>query len=175
VICALVSLGFGLAPYLLRFADLFPQNHTRLLIPLLFTLVAISNGLAVAAGIMVQSMAADIIEASQEKTGERTEGLFFSAYFFTQKCATGIGIFLAGTIVSESGFPARARPGEVSQTVLDHFALYFVIALALITLAGAAIIARFPITRADHEARVAQLAALDAAARANPDAGGMHP
>ena len=169
VVCALASLAVGLAPYLLRFAGEFPAVGSPALIPLLFTFVAISNGLAVAAGMLVSSMAADIIEASQEQTGERTEGLFFSAYFFTQKCATGFGIFLAGTIVSASGFPARARPGEVSPEVLDHFAVYFVIVLTLISLASTAIIARFPITRAQHAARIAKLAA-----RTDPDAAGMH-
>ena len=158
VVCALISLAFGVSPYLLRFAGLFPENNQPALIPALFTLVTISNGLAVAAGMMITSMSADIIEASQEKTGERTEGLFFSAYFFTQKCATGIGIFLAGSIISASGFPAKARPGEVSAVVLDHFALYFVIVLAVISLIGTAIISRFPITRADHERRIAKLA-----------------
>ena len=156
----LLALAFGLSPYLLRFSGLFPDNNTPALIPVLFTLMAISNGLAVAAGMLTSSMGADIIEASQEQTGERTEGLFFSAYFFTQKCATGVGIFLAGTIVSASGFPARARPGEVAAVVLDHFALYLVIALTVISLTGTAIIARFPITRADHEARIAKLASL---------------
>ena len=160
VVCGLFSLAFGLSPYLLRFAGLFPENNQPALIPVLFTLVTISNGLAVAVGMMVTSMAADIIEASQEKTGERTEGLFFSTYFFTQKCATGIGIFLAGTIVSASGFPARARPGEVPAAVLDQFAIYYVIVLAVISLLGTAMISRFPITRADHERRIAKLAAL---------------
>ena len=158
VVCSLVSLAFGVAPYLLRFAGLFPENSQPLLIPMLFTLVTISNGLAVAAGMMTQSMGADIIEASQEKTGERTEGLFFSGYFFTQKCATGVGIFLAGTIISASGFPAKAIPGQVPAAVLDQFATYFLIALAAISLAGIAIISRFPITRSDHQHRIAKLA-----------------
>ena len=158
VACGLISVVFAVAPYLLRYLGLFPENNQPALIPVLFTLVTISNGLAVAAGMMITSMAADIIEASQEQTGERTEGLFFSAYFFTQKCATGIGIFLAGSIISASGFPAKARPGEVSAVVLDHFALYYIIVLAVISLAGTAMIARFPITRADHERRIAKLA-----------------
>ena len=168
VICGLVSLAFGLSPFLLRFAGLFPENNQPSLIPVLFTFVTISNGLAVAAGILMTSMAADIIEASQEKTGERTEGLFFSAYFFTQKCATGIGIFLAGSIVSASGFPAKARPGQVSAVVLDHFAIYYVIVLVVISLLGTAAIARFPITRAEHEQRVAKLAAQADLSAASP-------
>jgi glycoside/pentoside/hexuronide:cation symporter, GPH family len=163
VACLVLSLVFGLAPYLLRFAGLFPENAHPALIPTLFTLVTVSNGLAVASGILTQSMGADVIEASQERTGERTEGLFFSAYFFTQKCATGVGIFLAGSIVSGSGFPARARPGEVSAAVLDQFAIYFVIAYAVLTLLGIAAISRFPISRADHERRIANLAAARSA------------
>ena len=159
VACMLVSLAFGLTPYLLRFAGWFPENNQPLLIPLLFTLITISNGMAVAGGMLTQSMGADIIEASQERTGERTEGLFFSAYFFTQKCATGVGIFLAGTIISASGFPAKARPGDVPLAVLDQFAFYFVIAVAAISLLAIAAISRFPITRADHERRIANLAA----------------
>lgn len=158
VACMLVSLAFGLSPYLLRFAGWFPENNQPLLIPLLFTLITISNGMAVAGGMLTQSMGADIIEASQERTGERTEGLFFSAYFFTQKCATGIGIFVAGTIISASGFPAKARPGEVPQAVLDQFAIYFVIAAAVISISAITVISRFPITRADHQRRIANLA-----------------
>lgn len=157
VACMAISLLIGLSPYLLRFTGWFPENNQPWLIPLLFTLVTVSNGLAVAGGMMTQSMGADIIEASQERTGERTEGLFFSAYFFTQKCATGVGIFLAGTIVSASGFPAKARPGEVPTAVLDQFAIYFVITFTVISLLGIAAISRFPITRADHERRIARL------------------
>ena len=158
VACMMLSLVFGLSPYLLRFTGWFPENGQPLLIPLLFTLITISNGLAVAAGMLTQSMGADIIEASQERTGERTEGLFFSAYFFTQKCATGIGIFLAGTIVSASGFPAKAQPGEVPQAVLDQFTLYFIVAVAMISVSAIIAVSRFPITRADHQRRIANLA-----------------
>ncbi|MFM5885560.1 MAG: MFS transporter [Novosphingobium sp.] len=164
VVTALLSLAFGVTPYLLRMTGQFPENGQPWLIPSLFSLVTISNGLAVASSMLVQSMGADVIEASQERTGERTEGLFYSAYFFTQKCATGFGIFLAGSIVTASGFPAKARPGAVAAPVLDTFALYFLIALTLIALTSIAFIARFPITRADHAQRLARLAGQDDAA-----------
>ncbi|MFC0588884.1 MFS transporter [Novosphingobium aquiterrae] len=164
VATGLLSLAFGVSPYLLRTAGAFPENGHPMLIPSLFTLMTISNGLAVSSSMLVQSMGADVIEASQERTGERTEGLFFSAYFFTQKCATGLGIFLAGSIVTASGFPAKAEPGAVAAPVLDAFALYFLIALTLIALASLAFISRFPITRADHAQRLARLAGREDAA-----------
>jgi GPH family glycoside/pentoside/hexuronide:cation symporter len=153
-----VSLALGVIPYVLRLAGAFPANGDPALIPLLFTLVTVSNALAVAGSMLVQSMAADIVEASQEQTGERSEGLFFSAYFFTQKCATGLGIFLTGLIISLSGFPAKARPGEIAEPVLTSLAIYFLIALIVIAVLNIAAISRFPITRSDHQRRVAKLA-----------------
>ncbi len=158
VFTGIASLGLAVTPYLLRFAGYFPDNGQPALIPALFTLITISNALAVAAMILTQSMAADIIEASQEETGERTEGLFYSAYFFTQKCATGVGIFLTGMIVSASEFPAKAKPGEVAEAVLTSMATYWLIALVVIAIASISFISRFPITRSDHERRVAKLA-----------------
>ncbi len=160
VAMGIASLILAVIPYALRLIGEFPENGDPLLIPLLFTIVTVSNALAVAAAMLVQSMAADIVEASQEQTGERSEGLFFSAYFFTQKCATGLGIFLTGLIISASGFPAKARPGEVSEPVLVSLAIYFLIALVVIAVANIAMISRFPITRADHEQRVAKLAGI---------------
>lgn len=158
VVLASLSLAIGVIPYALRLAGWFPENGDPLLIPLLFTIITVGNALAVSGSMLVQSMAADIVEASQEQTGERSEGLFFSAYFFTQKCATGLGIFLTGLIVSAIGFPAKARPGEVPEPVLTNFAIFFLAAVGITAMAYIAMISRFPITRADHEARVAKLA-----------------
>jgi glycoside/pentoside/hexuronide:cation symporter, GPH family len=160
VAAASASLALGVIPYVLRLAGAFPENGDPVLIPLLFTIMTVSNALAVAAAMLVQSMAADIVEASQEETGERSEGLFFSAYFFTQKCASGLGIFLTGLIISASGFPAKARPGEVGEPVLTSLAIFFLVVLVAIAVAYIALIARFPITRADHEKRVAKLAGI---------------
>jgi GPH family glycoside/pentoside/hexuronide:cation symporter len=157
VAAAITALSLGVIPYALRLAGQFPENGDPVLIPLLFTIITVSNALAVASAMLVQSMAADIVEASQEQTGERSEGLFFSAYFFTQKCATGLGIFLTGIIISASAFPAKARPGEVAGPVLTSLAIYFLIATVVIAGANIAMIWRFPITRADHEQRIAKL------------------
>ena len=158
VAAGIISLLFAVSPYLLRMAGAFPDNGAPTLIPLLFTIITISNSCAVASVMMAQSMAADVVEASQEQTGERSEGIFFSAYFFVQKCATGLGIFLTGTIISVSGFPAQARPGEVDDSVLASFAIYFLIILVTFSVSSILTISRYPITRADHDARVKRMA-----------------
>jgi glycoside/pentoside/hexuronide:cation symporter, GPH family len=160
VLAGTIALTMAVVPYALRFAGLFPENNTPLLIPVLFTLVTISNSFAVCSMMLAQSMAADVVEASQAETGERNEGLFFSGYFFVQKCSHGIGIFLSGQIISLSGFPAQAKPGQVPAAVLENFIWYFLMVLVVIGIASILPMLRFPITRSDHQARVAALAGM---------------
>lgn len=164
VAAGILALCFGVSPYLLRFAGLFPDNGASALIPTLFALITISNAFSVASMMLAQSMASDIVEASQEQTGERSEGIFFSAYFFVQKCATGVGLFLTGQIIGAANFPVQAKSGEVAQPILDNLAVYFLCVLVLFALASIWFISRFPISRADHEARVAAMAAAAAEA-----------
>jgi GPH family glycoside/pentoside/hexuronide:cation symporter len=161
VLTGSMALAVAVVPYVLRLAGLFPLNGSTMLIPMLFTLVTISNSLAVCSMMLAQSMAADVVEASQAETGERNEGLFFSGYFFVQKCSHGIGIFLSGTIVSLSGFPAQAKPGQVSPDILNNFIIYFLIMLVMLGIASILPMTRFPITRRDHEARLVALAAAN--------------
>jgi len=156
-VAGMISISIAVSPYLLRFAGLFPQNGSPALIPLLFTLVTISNGASVAAFMMAQSMTADLIEESQARTGERTEAIFFAGYFFTQKCATGLGIFITGTILSLAQFPQGLNPGQIAQPVLDHLAIYYIGLLTLFALTSIWAVSRFPITRAQHQARVVAL------------------
>jgi glycoside/pentoside/hexuronide:cation symporter, GPH family len=88
-----------------------------------------------------------------------------------QKCATGIGIFATGLLVDWAGMPEKAVPGQVAPEVIDRLALGYSLIVAVFAVLIALVLRRFPITREDHAARVA---ALDAAARADPDAGGAH-
>ena len=159
VAAGVIALVVGILPYGLRIGGIFPENGSPMLIPVLFTLITIANSFAVGAMMLGQSMAADVVEASQAETGERSEGLFFSGYFFVQKCATGFGIFLTGTIVALSGFPAKAVPGEVAPEVLTSLSYYFLAILITLSVLSIAIISRFPIMRADHEERLRMLAA----------------
>lgn len=159
VILGLLAIGFSVAPYALRLVDLFPENGSPMLVPLLYTLVTIGNSCAVGGLMLGQSMMADVVEASQEKTGKRSEGIFFAGYFFTQKCATGVGLFLTGMILSVAAFPRSAKPGEVAQPILDHMVFIYLIITLVLGLASSYLISRFPIRRSDHIERIRQLAA----------------
>jgi GPH family glycoside/pentoside/hexuronide:cation symporter len=128
--------------------------------------------------ISASSMIAEIVEAFEEKTGRRAEGAFYSGNWLIQKCATGLGIFLTGQIISLSGLPDGAQPGAVDQAVITDIIVYFGAILAVLAVIAAGFLFRFPISRADHDARLERLSArrtLDEAARGDIDAGTIVP
>lgn len=144
-------------PYLGRVFDLMPANGEPLLLPILVTFMAVASGAHVAALILKVSMLTDVIEDDAERTGKRNEGLFFAGQFFVQKCVSGLGIAITAGIVAAVAFPVGATPGAVPQATLDNLALLYVAIHILLTAAAAAIVSRFPIEQADHDARIARM------------------
>ncbi|WP_033074477.1 MFS transporter [Sphingopyxis sp. MWB1] len=172
IVAGAISIAFNSAIYFSWMEGFFPGLPGKPSVAWMFGLVFIANSCSIMLMILSSSMMADVVEASQSETGRRSEGLFFAGYFFMQKCATGLGIFVAGMILSFAAFPAGAEPGQVAQTVLGNLALGYMLAILVVGALGLMVMRRFPISRADHEAR---LALLDDAARAEPDANAAHP
>ena len=172
IVCGPVAVAFGVTPFILRLARVWPEEGTTLSTGLLLSFLLISNITAVIVMVSAQSMLADVVEASQEQTGRRTEGVFAAGWMFVQKCGTAVGIGATGLLVSLAGLDSKAIPGQVATEVIDRLTIAYCVLVVLAVIASTLIFARFPITRADHEARVA---ALDAAARIDRDAEGMHP
>ncbi len=172
IVAGAASLAINAALYLSYYFGVFPGLPGKPSVVAMFGMTFLANTTAITLMVLSSSMMADVVEASQEETGRRSEGLFFSGYFFMQKCATGIGIFLAGQILSWAAFPIGARPGTVSVQVLGSLAIDYVTIMLAVGLTGLVVMRRFPIDRASHERR---LASLGGAASVDPDAEGMHP
>jgi len=153
-----IAATLGMAPYWLRLADLFPRPGDPQLLPILLGLIALATSFSVCVMMLIGSMCADVVEASEERTGQREEGLFFAGNLFMQKCTSGLGIFVSGLILSFAGFPDRAVPGAVPVAVLDRLTLAVSLTILGISLIGAWLFTRYPIGRAEHEARLAKLA-----------------
>ena len=156
------SLLAGL-PYALRIANLFPAIGDPLMLPLLLVIFGINTGCGVGATMLGASMMADVVEHSEAETGRRSEGVFFAGFFFVQKCTSGIGIFLAGVLLSVSGFPDAASPGAVPMATLDRLTILFSLSYLLLGVAAAWFYGRFPFGKAEHDARIARMAAGEAA------------
>jgi GPH family glycoside/pentoside/hexuronide:cation symporter len=160
---------FLTAPYWLRFAGLFPEVGSPALVPTLFGLIVIHTACSVSSFILGASMMADVVEESEARTGRRSEGVFFAGSFFVQKCTSGVGIFFAGLILSLAAFPQEAHPGQVPVPTIDRLTLIYASVYVVLGLTAAALFTRFPFGRAEHEARLARMAA-DAEGDAAPHA-----
>jgi glycoside/pentoside/hexuronide:cation symporter, GPH family len=162
ILLAIVTLTINAALYGTWLLNLVPGGANNPSPYFMFGFVIFANSAAVGMMILTNSMFADVVEASQAETGRRSEGLFFAGYFFTQKCAVGIGTFIAGMILTFSAFPEKAVAGQVDKAVLNQFALLYVLALLLIGIIGISILRHFPISRESHNER---LRALNEAAK----------
>ena len=160
----ILGVSAGVTPLLLRLSGHLPANHTPALLPTLGGVAIISAALSIGAAILISSMIADVVEDSEVRTGRRSEGLFFAANSFVQKAVTGAGLMLSGLILAAAHFPAHAAPGHVPAEVLRHLALIYVPSYVGIHAIAAGFLAAYRIDRAGHEANLARLAQVAAAA-----------
>lgn len=154
---AVLAIIIGTSPYWARLAGVFPEVGSPAMLPLLFTMLALGTAASVTAHILGASMMADVVEDSEQRTGRRSEGVFFAGGFFIQKCTSGVGIFVTGLILAAADFPAKAVPGQVPVEVLDRLTVIYIVAATGLALVAAALYRAFPFGRAEHTARLEAL------------------
>ncbi len=159
---AIGALVLMFTPYVALLADVWPAPGSTVSAALLYGLLVPGNALAITVVISASSMIAEIVEAYQERTGKRSEGAFYSGNWLVQKCATGLGIFLSGWFLSLAQLSPSTDPADVDPSVISDLIIYFGSATTILTLIAAYWLGRFPITRDDHEARVAALSKAEA-------------
>ncbi len=155
---AIIGVALWIVPFLLRLVDLWPEIGSPMSTWGVFAFFFLGNSFAVTVMISASSMIADIVEASQEETGRRTEGTFFAGNFFIQKCATGVGIFASGLIISWAGLSAQTSPDAVMPEVIDRLIAAYIGLVSLLAILSSIVFMRFPIRRRDHDERVRRLA-----------------
>lgn len=162
VVCGIISTIFWVVPFVLLLSGNWPAIGSSFSSNLLMGFILLSNVNAVMVMISGQSMLADVVEASQVETGRRTEGVFAAGWMFVQKCATAVGIGLTGLLISLSGLPSKAIPGQVAPEVIERLVVSYGVIVVIAAACSTWIFSRFPINRADHEARIAALSATEA-------------
>lgn len=160
MLCLLIAVCLQPVPYILRTVGWFPANGDPMLLPAILFFLAAGTGGLVAALILKSSMLTDVIEDDAEKTGRRSEGLFFAGQFFLQKCVSGAGVFVSAAILTIAAFPDQAVPGQVDETVLRDLGIIYVGLIMTLGLAAAYIMNRFPILEDEHHARIARMRGL---------------
>ena len=163
----IAAVAFGFVPYGLFLAGAWPPPGSAASTLSFYAFLLFANTSGIVGIISATSMIAEIVEAFEERTGRRAEGSFYSGNWLVQKCASGVGIFLTGQIIAYSGLSSDAVQNEVPGEVLTRVILLYGAASIALAVIAAYWLIRFPITREQHQAR---LAALDAAARGDIDA-----
>ena len=158
IMFTVLSALFVVASYALRLLGVMPGPGSSLLLPVFLALNTTGTALGIGAMIVGASMMSDIVEASEETTGRREEGLFFSGALFMQKCASGLGILVTGLILQAAAFPDGAVSGAVPEAVINRLTLLFILATLILSGVSALIFRSFPFGEAEHKARVAKLA-----------------
>ena len=152
-----LAIFFAVLPVALRLAGLFPENGTTTLFFTLMAFHTVDVMLLIAAGILVSSMVADVVEESQVKTGRRSEALFYSVRQLIGKSLAGIGVWFASLILAVVEFPLGAAPGEVPEETLHNLAYLYVPIVAGLYAISIFVLRRYPITEAVHEQNLARL------------------
>ncbi len=175
---ALAAMVFYFAPFALLLAGLWPEPGGQASTTLVLTMLVAANTASVVSVISATSMVAEIVEAFEERTGKRAEATFYSGNWLVQKCATGIGILATSLIVQSLGIEQGTSQSEVAQGVVEQLALIYLLVGSALALTAAFWLRRFPITREQHEARIAARRPTDPigeAARADPDGHAITP
>lgn len=157
-----LSLISSILPLALRLAGLFPANGDPLLLWLLMGQFAFNMMTTIAGGILAVSMVADVTDQIQLETGRRSEGLLFSAATMVNKAISGMGIMLAGLLLSFVGFPDNAQPGRVGAGALHGLATIYIAALTVATAIAIICLAYYPISRSSHQENIRRLGAAPA-------------
>jgi GPH family glycoside/pentoside/hexuronide:cation symporter len=174
VVMRMAPLGmvFWALPLVLRWLGWWAPDGSTAAIAGMFACTFASNTFTVTGTMTLWSMVADVVEASEEQTGRRSEGTLSAGAFLASKCAGGLGVFGAGLILSFAGLAPNTAPDAVLPEVTYRLSLAYVACIAVLAMLTMVIVRRFPIDRAGHMARLAR---LDQVARADPDASGLHP
>ncbi|HXC22553.1 MAG TPA: MFS transporter, partial [Steroidobacteraceae bacterium] len=84
----------------LRLLHLFPENSSPALFPIILGITVIHTILMLLSATLLTAMLADTIEENEIQNRQRSDGLYFAAAFFVQKCVSGLGIFASGLVLS---------------------------------------------------------------------------
>ncbi len=152
VICLSPSMLF------LRLLDVLPENGEPILMVMLMVHNFFEVGCAITMIILVGSMMADVVEDSAVDTQRRSEGLLFAARGFSGKMVSGLGVMIAGLVLSWAELPRDAKPEDVSQEVLTDLVLYAIPIQGALYLTAIALIGFYKISRTQHEENVKVLA-----------------
>jgi GPH family glycoside/pentoside/hexuronide:cation symporter len=146
----IVILIWGPSLLIARLLEVLPENGDPLLFPMILAHNFTNLIFVIVFGIMFGSMMADVVEDTAVDTERRSEGIIFAARGFAGKMVTGLGIMLAGAVLSLINLPRNAKPEDVEPEVLIDLVLFAAPLEAILYLSAFAMMRRYRISRQKH-------------------------
>ena len=141
-----------------------PPNSSPWVLTILLADTFVATMLGVAGYILISSMVADVVEDVAVSTGQRSEGLLFAANGLLPKFTAGIGVFVAGMLLTLVAFPAGAAQGGVDPEIMRRLALIYLPFATGMTALAIAVLVFYRIDETTHTRNLETLE--DAAAAA---------
>jgi len=147
----------------LRLLDVswFPDNESPWILRLMMLRYLIAATVAPIIFSSINSMFADIADEHQLETGERREGIIYSARSFTQKATGAIGVIVGGAIIDIIAFPSGATMGSVDPDTIWWLGFAEGPATSVFTIIGVLFYMRYRIDRALHAEILTKLENLE--------------
>ena len=134
----------------LRLMGLLPENGTTELFLIICLSILVVATMGIGQNYLVDSMMADVTDEYELHTGERREGLFYSARAFLGKTGAALGMLTTGLLLELLGIPQQAEPGSLPEDTLFWMGIFDGPLVALIALCGVLLVIWYPISRARH-------------------------
>ncbi|CAN0456361.1 unnamed protein product, partial [Pylaiella littoralis] len=168
---AVVSIISVNAMIVLRLLGVLPENGHPIILPMLITASFISAVVVPVVFITINSMFADISDELELRTGERQEGVIYSARSFAGKAASALGTIIGGLALDFIAFPKNAVPGEVPADVIFNLGLFQGPLTSCFSLVAVAMFLGYSLSREKHQTIVQQLLGRRMAAAATAQDG----
>ncbi len=150
IFCYLLLPAKGVLLVSLRFLDVLPANGDPLLLALIVLQGMTTVFLLVLSGIISASIAGELLDDQELRTGLRQEGVFSSVVFFAEKSMTGVGIMIGGLVLTLIEFPKGMAPTDVPADAVLSLGWVVGILIPLLYLVPTLLFTRYKITRERH-------------------------
>jgi Na+/melibiose symporter-like transporter len=160
VILATLTIVNMNAMTVLRLLDVpwFPDNDSEWVLRLYLLRILITASIAPIIFSSINSMFADIADEHELETGERREGIIYSARSYTQKATGAIGVIAGGAIIDLIAFPSGAKLGTVPADTIWWLGFAEGPGTSVFTIVGVLFYMRYRIDRRRHAQIVRELA-----------------
>lgn len=151
IVPAAVSIVNGNVLIVLRLFDLLPANGHWIILPLLIGTSFVGAAIVPVVFISINSMFADIADEIELETGERQEGIIYSARAFAGKAANALGTVMGGIALDLIAFPKTSLPGTVDPGVIFNLGLVQGPLTSIFTLMGLLLYLGYRLSRERHQ------------------------